>query len=100
MKIKRGDSFLLALVTSVDGVPQDLTNWEVRSSIATLNGFQEVADLTVTYTDRAAGEFTLSADTSAWPLGCLEFDVRYTTDSGQIVTTDSVIVKITKSDTP
>ena len=98
MRIKRGDSFLLALVARVDGVRQDLTNWEVRAAIGTCYGV--VDEITVAFTNRAQGEFELSADTTEWPIGVLEFDIRYTTDVGQIVTTNSVKVDVVKSDTP
>ena len=98
MRIKRGDSFLLALVTRVDGARQDLTNWGVRAAIASCYGV--INELTVTFTNRAQGEFELSADTTEWPIGVIEFDIRYTTDVGQIVTTNSVKVNVIKSDTP
>lgn len=94
MNIKRGDSFMLALVVKVDGVIQDLTNWQIRSSIENSAGF--AAPLTVEITDRAAGAFKLTADTADWPTGSMMFDVRYVTDAGQVITTDSVAVSVTK----
>lgn len=94
MNIKRGDSFQVALVVKVGGVPQDLTEWQVRSSIGTPSRI--IAELAVEFTDRAAGEFTLSADTATWPTGSLFFDVRYTTDAEQILTTDPVSVVVVK----
>lgn len=94
MNIKRGDSFQIALVVKVGGVLQDLTDWEVRSSIGTPS--RVVAELTVEFTDRAAGEFTLSAETDTWPIGSLNFDIKYTTDAGQILTTDPVPVFVKK----
>jgi len=98
MNIKRGDSFLVALVVKVDGVPQDLTDWQVRASIGTPS--RVIADLDVEFTDRAAGEFTLSAETATWPTGVLSFDIRYTTDAAQIITTDPVRVFVAKGVTP
>lgn len=98
MNIKRGDSFLLALIVKVDGVAQDLTNWQVRSSIENSAGF--VAQLLVEFTDKSAGAFTLSADTSDWPTGTFKFDIRYVTDAGQVVTTESVQVFVSKGVTP
>lgn len=98
MDIVRGDSFILALSVKVDGLAQDLTNWQIRSSIAST--FAIVSDLTVTYTDRAGGKYDLTADTTSWPLGPLSFDIRYTTDAGQVVTTSKVPINVVLSDTP
>lgn len=94
MNIKRGDSFQIALVVKVDDVPQDLTDWQVRASIGTPS--RVIAELAVEFTDRAAGEFTLSAETGTWPTGALSFDIRYTTDAEQILTTDPVRVFVAK----
>ena len=97
MQIKQGDTFLLALSVSVDGLPQDLTNWKVRSWLSSISGM--VMEFTVDFTDRTAGEFNLEADTASWPIGWLGFDIRYTTDSEQIVTTKSIPVLVLRSDT-
>ncbi|MDT9673831.1 hypothetical protein F6R97_04070 [Pseudomonas sp. JV414] len=94
MNIKRGDSFQVALVVKVSGVPQNLTDWQVRASIGTSSRF--IAELAVEFTDRVAGEFTLSAETATWPTGALSFDIRYTTDAEQILTTDPVRVFVAK----
>jgi len=98
MQITRGDSFLLALIAKVDGVGQDLTDWEVRASLG--KGGAVIDDLAVGFTDRANGEFTLSADTADWPVGVASFDIRYVTDTGQIATTDPVSVVVRKGVTP
>lgn len=98
MQITRGDSFLLALVAKVDGVAQDLTHWQVRSSIGSALGV--IHELTVDYTNRASGEYTLSAQTSAWPIGDLKFDILYTTDAGQVVHTSPIQVTVVKGVTP
>jgi hypothetical protein len=97
MKIIKGDSFLLALVAKVDGVPQDLTGWDVRSSIQL---GQTLKLLTVDVTDMAAGEYLLSADTSDWPTGVHKFDIRYTTDAGQVLTTEAISVQVARGVTP
>jgi hypothetical protein len=94
MQITRGDSFLLALIAKVDGVAQDLTNWQVRSSIGSALGV--IHDLAVGYTDRVAGAYTLSAETAGWPIGDLKFDILYTTDVGQVVHTSPIQVTVVK----
>jgi hypothetical protein len=98
MEIKRGDSFLLALVVKVDGVAQDLTNWGVSAAISP--GFGVVTPLTVSFTDRVNGAFELSAETSDWPIGWMSFDIRYTTDADQIVTTETVKAQVIQGITP
>lgn len=98
MNIVRGDTFELAVVVKVDGVPADITAWQITSSVAT--DFGIIAPLTVAVTNALVGEFSLSAATDEWPLGCCSFDIRYVTDSAQIVTTAKTEVHVTKSDTP
>lgn len=98
MKIKIGDTFLLALVVRVDGLIQDLTNWQVRS--CALTPFGERYPFEIEFTDRVNGAFNLMADTSSWNPGNLNFDIRYTTDSGQVITTKSVLLRVMQSDTP
>lgn len=88
MEIKLGDTFLLALVVKVDGAVQDLTGWSIRAGASNRFGVRHPFE--VEFTDRPNGAFTLSADTSGWLAGNLSFDIRYTTDSGQVVTTKSV----------
>lgn len=98
MNIVRGDTFELAVVVKVDGTPADITNWEITSSVAT--DFGVIGPLMVAKTAPLVGEYSLSADSSAWPLGCCSFDIRYVTDSAQIVTTAKTEIHVTKSDTP
>lgn len=98
MNIVRGDTFELAVVAKVDGVPADITNWGITSSVATPFGL--IADLIVAKTAPLVGEFSLTGDSSTWPLGCCSFDIRYVIDSAQIVTTDKTEIHVTKSDTP
>ena len=101
IKIKRGDTFILALKVKVDAVPQDLTHWKIKSSVGNLDG--RIADLKVDFmpqTGDTLGEFVLHGDTKAWPPGEATFDIRYTTDSEQIVTTETGKILITKSVTP
>lgn len=98
MIIKQGDTFLLPLQISVDGQPQNLTNWSIRSCVGNSSGV--MAELTVEYTDRVAGKVLLSADTSTWAIGTYFFDIRYTTDSDQVTTTASEEIKVIRAETP
>lgn len=98
MQTTRGYSFLLALIAKVDGVGQDLTEWEVRASLG--KGGAVIDEFTVGFTDRASGEYTLSADTSEWLVGVASFDIRYVTDTRQIATTGPVSVVVRNGVTP
>lgn len=95
MEVKQGATFLLALDVEVDGQAQDLTNWTVTAGIGLSNGtFYQV--LQVTKVDAAQGKLELSASTDSWPIGQLFFDIKYVTDSSQIIMTESVEVLVTK----
>lgn len=101
IKIKRGDTFILALKVKVDGQPVDLTNWKIRSSVGNIDG--KVADLKVNILpqiEETIGQIVLHGPTNVWPVGELAFDIRYTTDSDQIVTTETGKIILTKSVTP
>ena len=89
--MKRGDTFT-ALCQRVD---VDITNTTIRSQLR-LGSWRY--DLTVTKTDSANGEFTLSApaaDTARWPVGTASWDIEYT-DSGSVYSTDTTTLTITE----
>ena len=86
---KRGDTFT-ALAQRV-GV--DITETTIRSQLRSGNWRYT---LTVTVTDAANGEFTLSApasDTRLWPVGAAKWDIEYT-DSGNVHSTETVSITI------
>lgn len=95
MEIKQPGSFLLGLEVEVDGEIQDLTGWTVSAAVASKNrAFYR--QLTVTVLDAAKGLFELSGPTADWPTGQLLFDIKYVTDSEQIIMTESVEVLVTQ----
>lgn len=101
INIKRGDTFILALKATVDGVAQDLTGWTIRSSVGTVDG--RIADLQVNILpqeDDSLGEYVLHGKTANWPLGELVFDIRYTTDTDQVITTQAGRILLSRSVTP
>lgn len=84
-KVKRGDTF--SAVCQRVGV--DITSTTIRSQIRAGTWRQ---DLTVTKTNAATGEFTLSAtaaDSELWPLGNAIWDIEYT-DAGAVHSTETV----------
>lgn len=98
VQIKRGDTFLVEGVVTTDGVAQDLTGWSVRCHVR--RGSTLVQDLEVQWTNRAAGVYRLHcADTTAWPVGVLTSDIEYTTQSGQIASTETFEIEVIKDET-
>lgn len=97
MEIKRGSTFLIRFVVKVDGVVQDLTNWQITSGAKSRLGTRY--PFTVTYPDRANGVFEIEADTSEWIIGPTSYDIRYVTDSGQKVISPSTLFDVTENDT-
>lgn len=87
--MKRGDTF----TASCQRVGVDITNTTIRSQLR-LGAWRYT--LTVTKTDAANGEFTLSApasDTVYWPVGTASWDIEYT-DSGEVHSTETVRIRI------
>ena len=87
--IKRGDTFT-ALCQRVD---VDITETVIRSQIRSGSWTQE---LTVTKTNEATGEFTLSAtaaEAELWPLGNAVWDIEYTDDT-EVRSTETVKLRI------
>ncbi len=93
--IKRGDTFLVQGAVIVGGVAQDCTDWSARCQIKGCNDFA-VTPL-FTWLDQVAGTYQLYvADTTDWPIEILSFDIEYTTDSGQIISTVNVYVPVSE----
>lgn len=86
---KRGDTF--TALAQREGV--DITNTTIRSQIRFGAWSHE---LTVTVTDAANGEFTLSASadwTRLWPTGTARWDIEYT-DNGNVHSTETIALTI------
>lgn len=87
--IKRGDTFS----AQCQRVGVDITATTIRSQIRAGSWVQE---LTVTKTNAAAGEFTLSAtatQSKLWPIGNATWDIEYT-DAGAVRSTETVKLRI------
>lgn len=93
--LKRGDTFLLEATAQMDGAPQDLTGWAIRSQVR--NGANLVEELDVAHTDRQAGRYRLACPASAtqeWPTKPLDCDIEYTSPSGQVVSTETFKIDV------
>ena len=97
MEIKRGSTFFISFVVKVDGVVQDLTNWDITSGAKSRFGVKH--PFNVTFPDRANGVFELEGDTTSWIPGPFSYDIVYVTDSAQKVISPSVPFDLVESDT-
>jgi len=98
VRIKQGSHFVYDCAVQDNGAPVDMTLWSVASQIR--DGETLIADLTLTWVDRAQGKFRLSfTATASWPRKKLEWDIKYTTNTGQITHTDTILVMVFDSET-
>lgn len=94
-KFKRGDTFILECE-----VPVDLTGWSVRSQIR--SGDKLVATLVFLLVSSTVDSSTYKLtfeDTTEWPIGKLNCDIEYTTNLGQIISTETFYVECVKDST-
>lgn len=95
---KRGDTFEVQAIYSDDeGVPINLGGYEIHSQIRRPNGTL-VADVVVTVSDQTSpendGKYNMRvSDTSAWPLGEVMWDIRYSFDD-TLISTETVFFKV------
>jgi hypothetical protein len=90
LDFKRGDTFLLTGEGTVADVAEDMTGWTVASQVR--NGSTLLHNLTLTWVDRPNGKYQLSCppvNTATWPAKLLVCDIQYTTDTGQVISTET-----------
>lgn len=95
---KRGDTFELNMTLENQGIAIDLTGWTIASQVRAGDD-SLVDDLTVTITDAAAGQVTVSAtaaETEQWPTGQLDWDIEFTDPSGAVSSSDTITVTVVK----
>lgn len=91
--LKRGDTLLIEGRVKTNGVIQNITGWTIRSQVR--DGPNLVAELSVTYEDRPTGFYRLRGEpTNSWPVKPLRCDIEYTTDTGQIASTETFVVQV------
>lgn len=78
-QLKRGDT----LTMNVTDDEVNLANVTIESAVK--HGSKFYQSLTVSDIDAGAGTFSLScADTSLFPIGSVDCDIKYTTEAGEI----------------
>lgn len=87
ISIKKGNTF--AVQGTVSGLDANgITNWTIKSQVR--YGRNLVAELTVTIIDAISGIYQLTcSNTASWPTTVMQADIRYTTASGQIISTEN-----------
>lgn len=96
VEIKRGDSLDLACVIQSDGVPLDITGWQIDCWVRA-PGNRVVHRFTALITEAAGGSYQLQAlpqETAHWPLGGLSADIRYTDAGGRVMTTATFPIQV------
>lgn len=94
---KRGDTFRMQGTVKIGGEVQDITSWSIVSQIRDEANPEFEVDLDVTVIDAVNGLYEISyTDTSAWPIKSLVWDIQYTTDTDQIISTDTITIDVRK----
>jgi len=96
VSVKQGDTLeLLCVRRDNSDNPVSLSSTSVKSQM--IKGSNPLVDLTVTVTDSANGEFTLSktaAETDVLEIGQYQCDIQFTTDSGVVTSTNTFTITI------
>lgn len=95
---KRGDTFELTCSLENGGNDVNITGWTVAAQLRQSDDTL-VQSLTVTVTDAAAGEFTITAantETDGWPIAALEVDVEFTETDGSVSSSDTFTINVIK----
>lgn len=103
---KQGDSWsTVGQATIKDlttGELVDLTDWQIASELRTPGG-ELIAAFDCAYTGTTTDPATqvqtqtfthIATTTSNWPVGLAELDVQFTSPSGQVVSTDTQVIKV------
>ena len=85
--IKRGDTF--AVQGTVSGLGAGgLTDWTIKAQVKM--GRSLICTLGVTIIDVVNGIYQLTyTNTASWPTTILQSDIKYTTNTGQVISTET-----------
>lgn len=96
IEIKRGGDFELSCALLNSGMAVPITGWQVDCWLRGPDG-RLVQRLTVDLVDPATGRYRIVAtplQTSVWPVGDLDADIRYLGGSGRVMHTDTFTVRV------
>ena len=95
MKIpfKCGDTFLVQGTVTVDGLPQDITGWVIRSQVRQRGTL--VSELAVEIINASLGMYRLrDSSTLTWPPKNLVCDIEYILANGQVASTETFEIEV------
>lgn len=90
MKMKQGATFIAEGRLKEDETALDISGYIIKSQVR--QGNKLVCDLNFSLLSNTT--YRLSGDTSAWPIGFLSCDVKYTTTTGQVLYTETFTIEI------
>jgi hypothetical protein len=96
IEIKRGGNFELNCALLNSGMAVPITGWQVDCWLRDKDG-RLVQRLTVEMVDADLGKYRLIAEplqTSTWPVGALQGDIRYLDGSGRVMHTATFTVAV------
>lgn len=94
---KRGDTLEWVVTLTQNGSAVDITDWTITSQVR--QDTTLVASLTVTKTNSANGEFSLTAlasQTVSWSLGSHSVDIEFIDGSGFVVSSQTFILALVR----
>lgn len=96
MKHKIGSSFEY-FVDIPEGFPDGyFSGWALKSQIRDRAG-RLIAEVSATWADSATRTINLFvADTSEWPVGVAELDIRLSSGTAKVLTTETVVVELVR----
>lgn len=97
---KRGDTFKCSgeITVVINGSPEeDLTGYEGECQIRT-PGDILIADLVFTWLDAVnrLAEISYAGSTQNWPLGLAHIDIQVTSPSDEVISTQTMVIEITR----
>ena len=91
---KRGDTFVKSNVVSDANGTVNITGWTIASSLRDADD-AKISDCAVVVTNATVGAYTLTvANTTAWPIGALFWDIQYTDSNGVTFSTETIQVNV------
>jgi hypothetical protein len=93
---KRGDTFEVIVNFTLNGQPQDLNGWQLRSQIRAANKAL-LKELDIVVIDEAAGVFSLNcpaSETVNWTPAPYQCDIEFIDPSGFVVSSDTFAVNV------
>lgn len=97
-QLKLGETLEVHASLTQNGVAVDITSWVIKSQVRNPADGTLIADLTVTLKDQSTdrGGYTITGDTTTWPLGTFYWDIAYN-HAGSVSYTDTISLTILPS---